>query len=267
MVLYNFMYLGSQRETDNVSGHLEVSIVGNEFAIIGLKDYGGFTSVGNEIELPKYSDSLIRQVHDVLIETELQKDVLKLDNLVYYPLGTERISANIGRNDIVINLETNTTFKADYGYDINHLNKNQFFQPKDRKHLWTTPISKEYFLNRITKLNPFEKYKQVDKLPNNGIYLSDYYIINDIKIEVYNSSKTDKYWIKIDNLIYHISTSILAPIRNTIELLTFQFYSGITIFDVKEYSFFRKIEVAIPKFNDNVSYEYNNALIRLVGNV
>lgn len=277
MVLYNFMYFGPQREKDILSGHVKISIVGNECAVLGLTDYGGLTYLGNELALPTITESMKRQINDTILkytESEIKKDTEKIEGVEYFQLSEKRISANIGYGDKVINTRDNDIFIVNGNHDIKLVNQNQIFQLFDRRDLWSTPKTKKQFIERMQKANPFEDWKQVETVPTKkqykDIYKTKSYMLNGVTIECYWSCDANIYWICIQNLVYQKRSSISAPFYDAIDILTFSIYYQNSIYDVKliEYGPYYpngQKEYQFKLFSDEVSYEYNNSIIKYFG--
>lgn len=277
MVLYNFMYFGPQREKDILSGHVKISIVGNECAVLGLTDYGGLTYLGNELVLPTITESMKRQINDYILkfsESEIKKDTEKIDGVEYFQLSENRISANIGFGDKVIDTRDNEIFTVNGNHDASYINKNQHYQLFDRRDLWSTPKTKKEFIERMQKANPFKDWKQVETVPTKkqykDIYKTSYYMLNGVTIECYWSCDANIYWICIQNLVYQKSTSNSALFYDTIDMLTFEVSHENSIYDVKKIdcsSFWPngQKEYQFELFSDEVSYQYNNLIIKHFG--
>lgn len=273
MKVYNFGFFGSMREPDPLSGHITVSVVGNEFAFVEMRDYGGFTYEGENTPLPKITDSIIRQMHDHLLhEGNINKEGSKIKGLTYFPLGSKNTSANIQLGDTVLDTETGKTFLVDHGYDIRFINKNQFYQPVGREALWTVKKTKDRFIEQLKGVDPLKDWKIIETLPKHKeTWKQKSLEFDSHKLDLFGNYNLNKYWIRLNGVLYEKWTGIYAPAIDAIEHLTLSVLRSKSVLEVKCNSFDSNGKVrnwsedTYKLFTEPESYAYNNATIRLIG--
>ena len=261
------MFFGPQRETHALEGHIEVHITDKSFAIIARNDYGGFTYEGDKLELPELNDSIYRQVHDFIISDRNRYPSSKepeQTGLNYWPFSNHRISANIGFGDKVTNGEE--SFIVNGWHDTSYINKNQFYRLVDRPQFDPKPVTKEYFIEKLSKVNALKDWKVSTSQPKRFWHN---YSINGNDITGYSGD--NNFYIKVNDVIWDYKSNISAPYFDALEILLFKVYSeyddgkliNYSIYEVNPTAEYDRWKV----FDEPKSLHYNNALIGMTGKV
>lgn len=261
------MFFGPQRENDALEGHIEVHITDKSFAIIGRNDYGGFTYEGPKTELPELSDSIYRQVHDFIFEDRKRYPSSKEPEqagLKYWPFSGHRISANIGFGDRVTNGKE--SFIVNGMHDTRYINRNQFYRLVDRPQFDPKPISKEYFIEKLSKVNALKDWKVTNFQPKR---FWNNYSIDGNSITGY--SDNGEFYIKVNDVVWSYHSNISAPYFDALDVLLFKVYSEYDNGNLINYSIYEVNPTAEydrwKVFDEPESLHYNNALIGMIGNI
>lgn len=282
-VIYNLGFFGGWREGNTgIDGHYKVIISQNEFIVLKIGDYGGFTSI-KKIENPKLeilNDSGYRFIHDYILENNLyqrckkaSKDEIELfKNSKKYQIQDKFIGANIKFGDTVIDLKKNIEFKINHN-DLKLLNRNMNYKILDRD---VHPKEKTLheLIEAYKKINPFEGWTKLDSMPKkHRDWIADRYIIDGENYDViHDYSGNGRYIIKTPKgEIWEKKSLISAPFYDTIDKLvwlTHVEYNDIsrinyTIKDVKHESLYGRsffIPSKFTKVTKEKSYDYNTRL-------
>lgn len=255
--IYNFNFMGCMRETNNFSGHIELDILPDSFAVLGAKGYGGFTYLGGNIDVP-VDESLIRQVNDSILD--IQGEGVPLGGFTYYPRTNYRQSANIGYGDNVVDVRTGEEFQVTGWHDLSTINRNQFYHLKDRG-FRPIPVSRSAFIALVNALDPFSGWTEYpDKVKAHRLFSLGEWTF-------YNESEGNRYFAVLKDKARSLRSNISAPFWDTIAILRGEVYStyedGSRIVylleevETDEEYFHQRV------FTEEVSYHYNNRLISL----
>lgn len=274
--LWNLGFFGGWREGRlSVDGQIRIYMDGCKFQVEKIGGYEGLTWYPEMSVFPELADNNYRYIHDTIKNTlrggraNIQDvNVPFRADVPVYTLQDAFISRNIQVGDTVEDLFTDEKRLVEYGDDLKYYNSHKNFKIISREVEHPAKMSRSEFLEKLKAKNPFDEWKQVEKMPKNIDRLFTLRADSAIfDCRVLYTNGADTYFVKSGDKIYSKCSSISAPFYDAVDLLSglvFVEYSNGNriehcIYDVKrdgDRFYHSKI------FNEEGSYHYNNARIK-----
>lgn len=275
MIYYNFAFFGGQRENHYVSGHVDISIIGDMFAVRSVKGYRGFNSVGEDIVVSEDEEqSFLRDLHDQIKVNGFESESETKEHLIYHPIKDHFISANVQFGDRIEDLRSGKIFTVQHWMDLGLINRNMWNRLVDRPHLHPPPRKLNDLKQEIEAYDFFsaENYwKDWEETPKKTNLMEIITMENGDIYKVY--SQGNGYLVEKEGCFRRfIKSSISAPLWEELDILVGKINfvdGGITAINapvewltITGFDGCRRKKKCV-KTTDEESYDYNNAMINL----